>query len=79
MTPHDQLAHAHEARRQYAAERAAKDPVKLARSARIVRTALARGGIKLTDIVDGPPLCDCRKCSAREAARRAGGDDVAAV
>lgn len=39
-----------EAVRQYAAERAVNDPEKLARAARIVRAALARQVLTLTDL-----------------------------
>lgn len=44
-------AAATEATKQYAADRAIDDPVKLARAARIVRTALARRRLNLTDVL----------------------------
>lgn len=43
-------ANATEAVKQYAAERAIDDPVKLARAARIVRTALARRRLTVQDL-----------------------------
>lgn len=43
-------ANATEAIKQYAAERAIDDPVKLARAARIVRTALARHRLTLEEL-----------------------------
>jgi hypothetical protein len=45
-----------EAIKTYAAERAINDPVKLARAARIVRTALARKKLSVNDIM--PPASD---------------------
>jgi hypothetical protein len=47
-------ANATEKNKQNAADRAIDDPAKLARAARIVRTALARGRLSLTDLTDGP-------------------------
>lgn len=43
-------AAAAEANRQFGAERAADDPVKLAKAIRIVRVALSRGRITITDL-----------------------------
>lgn len=43
-------AAATEATKQYAAERAIDDPVKLARAARIIRRALERKRLRLADI-----------------------------
>jgi hypothetical protein len=43
-------ANATEAVKQYAADRAIDDPVKLARAARIVRTALARQRLTLDEL-----------------------------
>lgn len=40
--------------KQYAADRAIDDPAKLARAARIVRTALARQRLTLADITGDP-------------------------
>lgn len=48
-------AAATEAVKQYAAERAVDDPVKLARAARIVRAALARRALTLADLQAGGP------------------------
>lgn len=42
---------ANEANRQYAAERAIDDPVKLAKAARIIRVALARKRISIEDLL----------------------------
>lgn len=50
-------AAATEATKQYAAERAVDDPVKLARAARIVRAALARKRLRLADL---DPTADAR-------------------
>lgn len=47
-------ANATEAIKQYAAERAIDDPVKLARAARIVRTALARHRLTLEELTRTP-------------------------
>jgi hypothetical protein len=46
---------AHEAVRQYAAERAAADPVKLAKATRIIRAALAAGRLTLADLTPDRP------------------------
>lgn len=47
-----------EARRQYAADRAIDDPIKLARSLRVVRTALARKRLRLEDLVPDAGAAD---------------------
>lgn len=47
-----QTAAACEATKQLAAERAIDDPVKLERAARIVRTALARKRLDVTDLTE---------------------------
>jgi hypothetical protein len=49
----EQTAAAIAAVKQYAAERAVDDPAKLARAARIVRVALARQRLAMTDLL--PP------------------------
>jgi len=49
-------ANAIEAVKRYAAERAVDDPVKLAKAARIVRTALARQRITLDELL--PPTSE---------------------
>jgi hypothetical protein len=48
------VAPAHQARKQYAAERAIDDPAKLARAARIVRLAIARNRLSVEDIAFSP-------------------------
>jgi hypothetical protein len=70
-----QTAAATEATKQYAADRAIDDPVKLERAARIVRTALERKRLKLADIAPGaveptePAVTPVRR-PARGAVRR---------
>ena len=50
MKPGARTAAATEAVRQYAADRAIDDPVKLERAARIIRTAIARKRLRLADL-----------------------------
>lgn len=50
MSQISRTAAATAATQQYAAERAIDDPAKLARAARIVRTALARGRLSVEDL-----------------------------
>lgn len=50
MSATSRTAAATAATQQYAAERAIDDPAKLARAARIVRTALARGRLAIEDL-----------------------------
>jgi hypothetical protein len=52
-------AAATEANSQYAADRAVDDPIKLAKAARIVRTALARQRLTLADLK--PPTTRTRR------------------
>jgi hypothetical protein len=56
MTSPMKTANATEATKQYAAERAIDDPVKLQRAARIVRLALARQRISLDELL--PPTSE---------------------
>jgi len=53
ITPEERTRNAIEATKQYAADRAIDDPVKLARAARIVRTALARKRMTVDELL--PP------------------------
>ena len=52
QTDSPRTAAANAARVQYLAERAAQDPVKLARAARVVRAALERGRITVDDLLE---------------------------
>lgn len=62
--PENQTSAATEARAHYTAARHFKDPVKLAKAAHIVRMALDRKGLSLSDLdpADGA-LCPCSMCA----------------